>query len=92
MIEVAELWTDANMQGIAGILDIQNVPTCCLNFVGTFVDSISSIEVFGGFTCAFFTDPGCQGSMLTMQSGTYIANLQGTAWQDSISSASCDPA
>ena len=28
--------------------------------------------------------------MLTMESGTYVADLQGTAWQDSISSASCD--
>ena len=54
LVKVMQVWTNANKDGNSGIYDLQ-VPTCCLNFVGPFVDSISSIQVFSGFTCAFFT-------------------------------------
>ena len=59
----------------------------------------SSIQIFTGFTCAFFTarqiltivlGTKIAKDLLTIGSGGFVADLKGTAWQDSISSASCD--
>ena len=51
---VAMVWTDARMKGTEGLLNVQKIPTDCLNFKAPFVNSISSIETFTGFDCRFF--------------------------------------
>ncbi|KAK7678662.1 hypothetical protein QCA50_018243, partial [Cerrena zonata] len=87
--DVAEVWTDHNREGSDGILVLDSLPTCCLNFVSPFIDSISSLQVFPGFLCGFFVDINCSGPGFNL-TNKYISDLNGGIFQDSISSMSCD--
>ncbi|KAK7688236.1 hypothetical protein QCA50_008606 [Cerrena zonata] len=86
---VGTVWTDANMGGSAGFINVDGIPSSCRNFLAPFIDSISSIQVNSGIRCVFFVDSGCRGAQLTVQNGAFVADLAGTNFQDSISSVQC---
>ncbi|KAK7685951.1 hypothetical protein QCA50_010761 [Cerrena zonata] len=86
---VGTVWTNSNKGGSAGNLNVGGIPSGCRNFVSPFIDSISSIQVNSGIRCVFFVDINCKGASITVQNGAFVADLQGTNFQDSLSSFSC---
>ncbi|KAK7692587.1 hypothetical protein QCA50_004217 [Cerrena zonata] len=86
---VGAVWTNANRGGSAGFLNVGGIPSGCRGFVSPFIDSISSLQVDSGFRCVFFVDANCQGASLTVRDGAFVSNLDGTNFQDSLSSFQC---
>ncbi|KAK7689162.1 hypothetical protein QCA50_007853 [Cerrena zonata] len=86
---VGAVWTDANMGGNAGFLNVDAIPSGCRNFVPAFTDDISSIEVDPGFLCVFFIDINCGGAAITVENGAFLPDLNGSNFQDSLSSFEC---
>ncbi|KAF7357175.1 hypothetical protein MSAN_01312200 [Mycena sanguinolenta] len=83
----AKACTNPGMSGSCGNVSVTGIPSSCLNFIASFNDVISSIQVNPGFSCKFFVDPGCSGAVLTV---TGTANdLSGTNFDNSISSVQC---
>ncbi|KAK7689165.1 hypothetical protein QCA50_007856 [Cerrena zonata] len=86
---VGAVWTNANKGGTAGFINVGGIPSGCRNFVSPFIDSISSLSVDKGFRCVFFIDANCNGASITVRDGAFVANLDGTNFQDSLSSFEC---
>ncbi|KAK7689164.1 hypothetical protein QCA50_007855 [Cerrena zonata] len=87
--DVEKAWTDANRGGHEGFINVDSIPSGCENLVSTFIDDISSIEVDPGFLCVFFIDINCSGASVTIQDGAFVPDLDGTNFQDSLSSLEC---
>ncbi|KAK7688302.1 hypothetical protein QCA50_008673 [Cerrena zonata] len=86
---VGLVWVDINAGGESGSLNVNGIPSSCLNIFGDFVDDISSIMVDSGISCSFFVDVNCKGAAVTVQNGAFAPDLEGTNFNDSLSSYKC---
>ncbi|KAK7688480.1 hypothetical protein QCA50_008018 [Cerrena zonata] len=88
-ILVAEIWTQPNMRGVTGLINVNVLPTTCLTLNAPFTDNVMSIRVFSGFDCLFYINAQCQGPTFMVVSNSVVSDLTSTSFQGTIVSFSC---
>ncbi|KAJ7177241.1 hypothetical protein C8R43DRAFT_1193217 [Mycena crocata] len=76
-----------NLGGTCGSLNLNAIPSVCVNVTPQFNDNISSFRINSGVRCVFYKDGACTGSSRSFTGTTN--DLAGDALQDNISAYQC---
>ncbi|KAJ7100296.1 hypothetical protein C8R43DRAFT_964074, partial [Mycena crocata] len=76
-----------NLGGTCGDLNLNALPSVCVNVTPQFNDNISSFRLNSGIRCVFYKDGACTGSSRSFTGTTN--DLFGDALQDNISAYQC---
>ncbi|KAJ7144711.1 hypothetical protein C8R43DRAFT_953795 [Mycena crocata] len=76
-----------NLGGTCGSLNLNAIPSVCVNLTPQFNDNISSFRINSGVRCVFYKDGACTGSSRSFTGTTN--DLAGDALQDNISAYQC---